>query len=90
MARERLPPVRLGPATLCGLLRMRQPVEKVGAEPKVTTNRAPEAPKSPKFGVFGARSGVGVGIEGVFQQAGVFSEVRTRLKALASWRRDKG
>jgi hypothetical protein len=33
-------------------------VEKVGAELEVTTNRAPEAPKSPKFGVFRARSGL--------------------------------
>ena len=45
---------------------------KVGTEPKVTTNRAPEAPKGPKFGVFGAPSGVGVGIVGVFQQAVMF------------------
>src|SRR5215210_1624322 len=49
----------------------RQPVEKVGAELKMTTNRAPEAPKSPKYGAFGARSGAEAGIEGVFQQAGV-------------------
>ena len=49
--------------------RIPQPVEKVGAEPTVTTNRALEAPKSPKYGVFGDRFGVGVGIEGVFQQA---------------------
>ena len=48
---------------------MGQPVEKVGAELTVTTNRAPEAPKSPKYGVFGAHSGVEAGIEGVFQQA---------------------
>ena len=45
-----------------------QPVEKVGAELKMTTNRAPEAPKSPKYGAFGARSGAEAGIEGVFQQ----------------------
>jgi hypothetical protein len=56
--------------------RIGQPVEKVGAEPNVTTNRSPEAPKSPTFGVFGARSGVGVGIEGVFQHAEVFCELR--------------
>jgi len=47
-----------------------QPVEKVGAKPKVTTNLAPEAPKSPQYGVFGARSGVEAGIVGVFQRAG--------------------
>jgi hypothetical protein len=47
--------------------RIIQPVEKVGAELKVTTNRAPEAPIKPKYGVFGARSGVDAGIVGVFQ-----------------------
>ena len=52
-----------------------QPVEKVGAELKIATDRASEAPKSPQYGVFGARSGVEAGIEGVFQQAGQFSEV---------------
>jgi hypothetical protein len=51
------------------LPRMPQPVEKVGAELKVTTNRAPEALIRPKYGVFGAQSGVEAGIEGVFQQA---------------------
>ena len=38
----------------------------MGAEPKVTTSRAPEPPKRPKYGVFGARSGVEVNLEGVF------------------------
>ena len=38
----------------------------------VSTNRAPEAPKSPKYGVLGAHSGVEAGIEGVFQQADPF------------------
>jgi hypothetical protein len=57
------------------LRRIPQPVEKVGAEPKVTSNGAPEAPRSPKYGVFRARSGTEAGIEGVFQQAGVFSEL---------------
>jgi hypothetical protein len=38
----------------------------------LATNQGPEAPKSPKFGVFRARSGVEVGIEGVFQQAVAF------------------
>jgi hypothetical protein len=51
----------------------RQLVEKVGAELKVTTNRAPEASKSPEYGVFGARSGVEAGIERVFQHAVDFS-----------------
>ena len=51
-------------------LRIYQPVEKVGAELKMTTNRAPGAPKSPEYGVFGARSGVEASTEGVFQQAG--------------------
>ena len=54
---------------------MIEPVEKVGAEPKVTTNRAPEALIRPKYGVFGAQSGVEAGMEGVFQQAGEFCEV---------------
>jgi hypothetical protein len=45
-----------------------QPVEKVGAELKVARNQAPEAPKSPQYGVLGARSGTEAGIEGVFQQ----------------------
>jgi hypothetical protein len=56
----------------CELLRIPQPVEKVGAELKVSTNRAPEAPKSPKYGVFEARSGVEALIVGVFQQADPF------------------
>ena len=67
----------------CELRRWGQPVEKVGAERKVTTNRAPEAPKSPKYGVFGSRSGVEAGREGVFQQAGVFCELR-RARSLIS------
>ena len=50
------------------LRRSAQRVEKVGAELKVATNRAPEATKSLKYGVFGARSGVEAGMEGVFQQ----------------------
>ena len=49
-------------------VKTQQPVEKVGAELKVTTNRAPEASKTPTSGVFGARSGVEAGVEGVFQQ----------------------
>ena len=49
--------------------------EKVGAELIVTTNRAPEAPIKPKYGVFGTQSGVKASVEGVFQQAGKFSEV---------------
>jgi hypothetical protein len=52
------------------MVKTQQPVEKVGAELKVTTNRAPEAPRSPKYGVLGTHSGVEAGIEGVFQQAG--------------------
>jgi hypothetical protein len=56
--------------------RISQPVEKVGAELKVTTNRAPEAPIKPKYGVFGAQSGVGAGVEGVFQQAEAFHSLR--------------
>ena len=54
-------------------------VEKVGAELKVTTNRAPQAPKGPKYGAFGARSGFEAGTEGVFQHAGAFSEVHIQL-----------
>jgi hypothetical protein len=54
---------------------MPEPVEKVGAEPKVTTNRAPEALIRPKYGVFGAQSGVEAGMEGVFQQAVLFYDV---------------
>jgi hypothetical protein len=53
-----------------------QPVEKVGAELTVTTNRAPEAPRSPQHGALGAHSGVEAAIEGVFQQAGQFCELR--------------
>jgi hypothetical protein len=70
------------PAVYSGALRTSdavgtpQPVEKVGAELKVTTNRAPEASKSPEYGVFGARSGVEAGIEGVFQHADRLGEVR--------------
>jgi hypothetical protein len=52
--------------------RIYQPVEKVAIELKVTINRAPEAPKGPKNGVFDARSGVEAGIEGVFQHAASF------------------
>jgi hypothetical protein len=44
-------------------VKTQQLVEKVGAEPKVPTNLAPEASKSPEYGVFGARSGVEAGIE---------------------------
>jgi hypothetical protein len=55
---------------------MHQRVEKVGAEPKVTTNRAPEAPKSPKYGLFGVGYVVEVGTEGVFQHAGTFQALR--------------
>ena len=39
-------------------------------------NRAPDAPKSPKYSVFEARSGIEAGTEGVFQQAAGFSEVQ--------------
>ena len=39
-----------------------QPVEKVGAELKIIRKQAPEAPKSPKYGVFGARSGAEAGM----------------------------
>ena len=49
-----------------------QPVEKVGAELTVATNWAPEAPNSPAYGVFGARSWAEAGIEGVIQQAVTF------------------
>jgi hypothetical protein len=42
----------------------------------VSTNRAPEAPRSPKYGVLGTNSGAEAGIEGVFQQAGAFCELR--------------
>jgi len=57
------------------LRRIPQPVEKVGAELKIIRNQAPEAPKSPQYGVFGARSGAEADIVGVFQQADPFYEV---------------
>jgi hypothetical protein len=56
--------------------RMHQQVEKVGAELEIIGNQAPETPKSPKYGVFGTRSGTEVGIEGDFQQAGTFHAPR--------------
>ena len=34
----------------------------------MTINQAPEAPKGPKNGVFGARSGVEAGVEGFFNR----------------------
>src|SRR5215210_4555864 len=53
---------------IIGLRLNGQPVKKVGAELTLITNRAPAASRSPEYGVFGARSGVEVGIERVFRQ----------------------
>jgi hypothetical protein len=58
------------------LPRKSQLVEEVGVELKVTTNRAPEAPKSPEYGMFRAQFGVEASTEGVFQQAEAFHALR--------------
>jgi hypothetical protein len=60
------------------LCRTPQPVEKVVAELKNDYESGSRTLKSPKYGVFGARSGVEASIEGVFQQAGRLGEVRGR------------
>ena len=52
-----------------------QPVEKVGVELVATTNRAPIAPKAACLVPIGVRFGVKAATKGVFQHAGVFSEV---------------
>jgi hypothetical protein len=53
----------------------------------VPTDRAPEAPKSPNYGVFEAHSGAEAAIEGVFQQAAPFPDVECIRAAWAAYSR---
>ena len=57
------------------LPRTRQLVEKVGFELVATTNRVLNGPKAASLVSFGAGPGVRMATKGVFQHAGVFSEI---------------
>ena len=59
-----------------------QPVEKVDVGLIAITNRAPNAPRTAYLVPFGAGSGANASTKGVFQQAGVFSEVHIQHPAL--------